>query len=381
MADPIDPIDPVAKAIAKAHQATAAAVNGTKKADVVPMRRNDGGLPDGVLCQPGRDFLADASKPVWLLGNILQRGYLYALTAPTNHGKTAVSLVMAVCIAAGKKFAGLETGRGPVLILCGENQDGFRLRLLATMQLVGVTMDDIDGNLWVLPYSTGLSTIVGRIGEESKRMGELALVLVDTSVSFFSGVDENNNTEAYEHARTLRMLTELNGRPAVIANCHPTGNAEREKCVPRGGSAFLNEIDANLIVWSDGDTSEFHWQTKKRGPDFDPIWFEYRPINVEYWGEQHPTIVAVPIGEGKEREIRQRRREDENKVLYVLLHHPTDSFSEWARGCHFLDVNGNPIKSKVFRVLERLKSMKLVENSQRKGWHLTKYGKDEAQTI
>lgn len=382
MAEPIDPVDdPVAAAIAKAQQATAAAVNGTKTGSVVPMRRGDGGLPDGMLCIPGRDFLAEAAKPRWLVGNIIQSGYLYALTAPTNHGKTAVSLVMAVCVAAGKKFAGLDTGRGPVLILCGENQDGFRLRLLATMQLVGVTMADLDNHLWVVPYSTGLSTIIGRINEEAKRMGDLSLVLVDTSVSFFSGVDENNNTEAYEHARTLRMLTDLPGKPAVIANCHPTGSAEREKCVPRGGSAFLNEIDANLIVWSDGDTSEFHWMVKKRGPDFDPIWFEYRPINVEYWGEQHATIVAVPIGEGKEREIRQRRREDENKVLFVLLHHPNDSFSEWARGCHFLDINGNPIKSKVFRILERLKSMKFVEHNQRKGWYLTKSGSDEAKSI
>lgn len=373
-----EPIDPVAEALAKAQQAAAAT---PKAAAPVVSLRQSAGLPDGLLCQTGREFLADANKPRWLIGSMIQSGYLYALTAPTNHGKTAVSLVMAVCVAAGRRFAGLDTAQGRVLILCGENQDGFKLRLMATMQLCGVSVDDLEGAMWVLPYSTGLATIIARLGEEAKRMGELAFVLVDTSVSFFSGIDENNNTEAYEHARTLRMLTELPGHPAVVANCHPTGSAARENCVPRGGSAFLNEIDTNLIVWSDGDTSELHWMTKKRGPDFDPIWFEYRALSVERWEETHQTIVAVPIGEGKEREIRNRRRHDENRVLFELLHNPENSFSQWATACHFLDANGAPLKSKVFRVLERLKHMKLVDHNQRKGWHLTPSGKKEAEFI
>lgn len=375
-----DPVDPMEEALSKARQQAAAQASG-KPAPVVSLGRAAGGLPDGLLCVTGREFLKDTAKPSWLVGNLLQRGYLYALTAPTNHGKTAVSLVAAVCVAGGKRFAGMETQRGKVLILCGENQDGFKLRLLATMQLCGVAHDDIDGYLWVLPYSTPLASIIGRISEEARRMGDLAFVLVDTSVSFFSGVDENDNTQAYEHARTLRMLTELPGKPAVMANCHPTGSAEREKCVPRGGSAFLNEVDANLIVWSDGDTSELHWMVKKRGPDFDPIWFEYRPIEVDAWGEKSPVMVAVPIGEGKEREIRKRRREDENKVLYELLHHPSATFSEWAQACRFLDFEGKPMKSKVFRVLERLKGMKFVEHSQRKGWCLTPFGEKEARSI
>ena len=376
MADPQEPIDPMAAAMAAAQQAAT-----VKPSSVVPLRASlAAGVPTGRLILSAREFLADATSPRWLIGHMLQRGYLYALTAPTNAGKTAVSLVMAVCIAGGKRFAGMETDSGRVLILCGENQEGFKLRLLATMQMIGVTIEDMEGRLDVIPYSTGLATIIARIGEETKKLGDLAFVLVDTSVSFFSGVDENNNTEAFEHARTLRMLTELPGGPAVVANCHPKAGSEREGCVPRGGSAFLNEIDCNLTVWSDGDTSELHWIVKKRGPDFDPIWFEYRAIDVVQFGEHQQTIVAVPIGEGKEREIRQRRREAENRVLYELLASPKASFSEWARGCGFLDSNGAPMKSKVFRVLERLKSMKLVGNDQRNGWHLTPAGKREAET-
>lgn len=381
MAHPNEPMDPVEQAIAEARQKSAAQASGKAAAQVVPIRAGSDGLPSGDLCQPLSAFLQEGDPPRWMVGNIIQGGYLYALTAPTNHGKTAVSLVMAVCIAAGKSFSGLDTRPGRVLILCGENQDGFRLRLMATMQLVGVRTEDLHDRLYVLPYSTALQSIIGRLGDEARRLGDLSYVLVDTSVSFFSGVDENNNTEAYEHARTLRMLTTLPGKPAVMANCHPSGGVERENCVPRGGKAFLNEVDCNLIVWSDGDTSELTWAVKKRGPDFDPLWFEYRPIDVQAWGETHATIVAVPIGEGKEREIRNKRRYDENRVLWALLHYPDDTFSQWAIHCHFIDSKNQPLKSKVFRVLERLKAMKLVEHSQRRGWCLTPQGKKEAEGI
>ena len=40
--------------------------------------------------------------------------------------------------------------------------------------------------------------------------------IVDTSVAFFEGADENSNTEALAHALRLRGLTELAGGPCVI---------------------------------------------------------------------------------------------------------------------------------------------------------------------
>jgi hypothetical protein len=49
----------------------------------------------------------------------------------------------------------------------------------------------------------------------------------------------------------------LPGKPACVVNCHPAAGASkdisRDSCVPRGGSAFLNEIDTNLSVWAEGE--------------------------------------------------------------------------------------------------------------------------------
>lgn len=371
MAEPLDPL-------AQAQAAALASMSGAS--NVRPIRPDVVERP-AVKCVSAVAFLADVEEPRWVVSGIVQRGYLYALTAPTNHGKTAVSLVMAMCIATGTPFAGMEVPQGNVLILCGENQDGFRLRMLATLSSLGMAPEHIDGRCWVYPQSGGLLTILAGVKDDAVEMGELAFVLVDTSVSFFDGADENDNMAALQHALALRDLTRLPGSPAVMANCHPTGTAMKEGCVPRGGSAFLNEIDSNLTVWADAETSELHWMRKKRGPDFDPIYFEYTAVTLEQFGRKVPTVVAKAITEDREADIRKHKREEENRVLYEMNRSDEWTFSEMARVCMFIDRNGNPIKSKVHRVLNRLKEVKLVDHDRRKGWHLTAKGKDEARSI
>lgn len=370
MPDPIDG-DPLALA-------QAAALAGASK--VRPIRPELAAAPD-TRCVSAEQFLADVEEPHWVVEGIVQRGYLYALTAPTNHGKTAVSLLLAMCVATGQPFAGCPVQQGNVLILCGENQDGFRLRMLATLDSMGLIPQDIAGRCWVYPQAGGLETILDGIRSDAQSMGDLALVLVDTSVSFFSGADENDNVQAVSHALALRNLTRLPGSPSVIANCHPTGSAAKEACVPRGGSAFLNEVDTNLTVWADGETAELHWTRKKRGPDFDPLLFEYKAKTLEQFGRKVPSVVAVPIDEDREREIFKRKHEDENRVLYEMLRNKDWTFAHMAEVCGFVSSTGKPLKSRVHRTLGRLLDAQLVKKNGRRGWHLTGAGEKEAQSI
>ena len=77
-------------------------------------------------------------------------------------------------------------------------------------------------------------------------IGGVTLVIVDTSAAYFEGDDENNNTQAGKHARLLRRLTTVSGAPTVLVACHPTKAASNDSLLPRGGGAFLNEMDGNL---------------------------------------------------------------------------------------------------------------------------------------
>lgn len=385
MAEPVDPIEEaLRKAQAEAFSAVPAA--GGK---VVPMRQSLAAVPTGPVCVSIEAFLKDGDAPVWMVAGIIQSNYLYALTAPTNHGKTAVSLVMALCVAAGIPFAGRLTQRARVLILCGENIDGFQLRMRATMTSLGITLDDLIGWMFVLPQASGLAFLLEQIKKDAEAMGELGFVLVDTSVSFFAGDNENDNQQAYAHARDLRELSMLPGKPAVVVNCHPAAGASkditRDSCVPRGGSAFLNEIDTNLTVWAEGECAEFHWMRKKRGPDFSPILFEYRAINVQQHDQIVPTVVAEHIDEDREKAIRTHKLEAENRLMFAMYHSPNVTQREWALDAGFTiktgKYAGQPHMSMINRTLQRLKEYKFAERSRREGWVLTKLGKEEAKNI
>lgn len=332
----------------------------------------------GPLLIDATEWLDQATPMEWVIDGLIQRGQLYACTAITNHGKTAIGLLLALSVAAGKCFAGRDIAPGKVLILCGENPDGFRTRMHATMEHMGLERGDLTGLVTVLPQALPLASCAEQILDEARQQeGNYSLVLVDTSISYYSGDDEDDNLQARTHAWHLRALAELPGHPAIIANCHPTKSADRENLLPRGGGAFLNEIDTNLTVFAEGETAHLHWHRKKRGPDFDPIPFEFHGKSIEEHGRKVPTVVAAHITDQRAHELKKARTQADDRLLYVMLHYPDCTYAEWATHCGW---NGEQAKSKVFRSMERLKEDKLVMKY-RGALKLTKTGEDEAKRI
>ena len=245
----------------------------------------------------------------------------------------------------------------------------------ATMESLGLDREDLVGLITVLPQALPLASAVQQIIEEARRTeGDYSLVLVDTSISYYSGDDEDDNLQARTHAWHLRALAELPGHPAIIANTHPTKSADRENLLPRGGGAFVNEIDTNLTVWAESETATLHWHRKKRGPDFDPIAFEFHGKNIEEHGKQIPTVYAAHITEQREGELRKKRQQTEDRLLYEMLHHASGGYRSWAESCQ---LSGT---SAVHRVMQRLKDDKLVMKY-RGAMVLTDAGKKEAQRI
>ena len=226
----------------------------------------------------GAAFMARHVPPVWLIDGIVQRGRLYACTSLTGHGKTAVWLYNACMIHAGLPIGNLDVFKGNVLILAGENPSDLEARM------IGI---DQELNLGQLPYVLPGSFPLTDEGAEALRQDmyrlgvPLALIVGDTASSFFPGDDENSNVQSGGYARTLRRLTiECPGSPALVALSHPVKNASAGNLLPRGGGAFLNELDGNLTLWSEvkGEATQLHWQGKIRGPDFSPFGYSLRTV-------------------------------------------------------------------------------------------------------
>ena len=347
--------------------------NGTAARPNMPKKRSD-----EPLLIDAKDWLDKSVPTEWIVDGLIQRGQLCACTAITNHGKTAIGLLLAISVAAGRKFAGRDIMPGKVMILCGENPDGFRTRMRATMASMNIEAEELIGQVTVLPHALPLRNCNVQILEEARRTeGNYSLVLVDTSISYYSGDNEDDNLQARSHAWDLRALAELPGHPAIVANCHPTKNADRDALTPRGGGAFMNEIDTNLTVWSEGETAHLHWHRKKRGPDFDPIPFEFHGMSLEEHGRKVPTVYAAHISDERAHELKKARTQADDRLLWAMLRFPDSTYAEWASSCGW---NGEAAKSKVWRSMERLKEDKLVRKF-RGALILTEQGKEEAKRV
>jgi hypothetical protein len=173
----------------------------------------------------------------------------------------------------------------------------------------------------------------------------------------------------------------------VVAACHPVKNASDDNLIPRGGGAFLNEVDGNLTAAkSMTGPVEVHWQGKFRGPEFAPISFSLRTVTHERLkdskGRLVPTVVASALSEqGREDFARaQRSREDE---LLVALLGPINRKAtqiELARRLGWKMRNGDPYHVLVQRILKTLEKAKLV-TIDRGQIMLTKKGKTAAEKV
>lgn len=327
-------------------------------------------------------FMATFVMPDYLVDGVIQRGRLHALTSPTGHGKTAVALFIACMMGLGRNIGALEVTQGNVLFLAGENPDDLCVRLHAACQAYGIMPAMLP--VYVMP---GNFPIDPEAAEALKQKIDatgitFSLIIGDSLAAYFPGDDENHNVQMGNYARNWRALTTCNGRPAVMALAHPIKAATRETLLPRGGGAFLAEIDANLVLWAEGDreTTSLHWQGKIRGTDFQPVTFGLTHVTLtdkkDAKGRALVSVVATLQTSEQADQVMKATISDENAVLEMLRRHPGISMKDLALNLNWVSLGGVPNKARVHRRLKTLNEMKLAKFWRGK-WRITEAGKAE----
>lgn len=338
-------------------------------------------LATGASILTSWEFTREFKAPNYLLDGVLQRGFSYSLTGKTGAGKTAIALLLMSKVARGHDFAGRETEPGRVLMLVGENPDDVRMRWIALAECEAFDQGEIDVHF--MPGIFSLHENFERIKAYAAQVGGFALIYVDTSAAYFEGDDENSNTQLGDHARRVRALSQIAGNPCVVTNCHPVKGARDDNLVPRGGGAFLNEMDGNLTCKKDDNGMvELHWQGKFRGPEFSPIMFELRqyesPNLLNSKGQKMPTVVANALSASEARAKDDEAGKEHRALLHVMLSNPAASVATLAEQAGWRTPKGDPLKSKVSRLMSTLKGDGLVAKELGQ-WRLTPKGEKAAK--
>ena len=181
-----------------------------------------------------------------------------------------MALLFAAHVARGMGLGAKRVEWGRVLYFAGENPDDVRMRWIGMADKMGFDINTIDVHF--IPGTLSISGMKERVRAEAERLGGFSLVVVDTSATFFEGHDENDNKQMGAHARMLRDLTTIPGGPCIVVLAHPVKNAAHDNLLPRGGGAFIAEMDGNLTC-AKVDTVTVHWQGKFRGTQLRPNLF------------------------------------------------------------------------------------------------------------
>lgn len=343
-------------------------------------------MPKPVLLSKAQ-FLAGYTPPDWLWDGILQRRFIYSLTAKTGHGKTAVALLIAQVVAARDRrdatIGGHPVDKGTVIYFAGENPDDLRNRMIAAD--AKSEHDCSRDRISIIPGTFTIDAMRAECEARAAALpgGKVDLIAVDTSAAYFLGDDENNNPQMGAHARKLRSLTTLPGGPCVLVLCHPVKNAsEQSALLPRGGGAFIAEVDGNLTLWlTDGVTELWH-TGKLRGPGFEPISFRLEPVTcealVDTKGRMSPTVRAAAITDTDTDDLARTTRSAEDAILVAILEQPRP-IAALATACGWVSSGGTPAKSKAHRILGGLEKSGHVKKGRGSIYELTDRGDKAAK--
>jgi hypothetical protein len=298
------------------------------------------------------DFCSEYEPISYSVEPFLRSSSLYALTARTGAGKTALFVTLVLAAATGRgDLLGREVTQGRVAYIAAENPDDLRMRIMAAAYNFNINLAEVGDLLVILDKRTKPDDLLIKL-RRLAATGKFSLIIIDTVAAFFDGDNINDPVQGGEFMRRLRPLTQINGKPAVIVAAHPKKNAMDDELVPYGAGAILNEIDGNLTLRKAlGGATELHWQGKLRGVEFEPLSFRFdllaSPDVKDVRGREVLLPVLRPMAEA---DVEQRENEAVNRaaaILTALRDQPGASLSALAAA------TGIP-KPSVDRTLKRL---------------------------
>lgn len=277
----------------------------------------------------------DPVTPPMIINDWLPAGYATLLAGHGGAGKSAIALHLAVCIATGKPFFGLEVGQRRVLYLsCEDRVTVLHWRFARICSYLEMNISDLAGQLDVLDLvghetllyqrdpmaNIDLTAAYGQLGARMRELGTEVLILDGVSDVF--GGNENDRGQVKQFVNALIGLIPPD-RGAVLLVAHvnkPTASAAATTEGYSGSTAWHNAVRARWYLRPEFDDTDdgreatgdllLELQKSNLGRTDQALRFR--------WDDDAHMFVGEPEGGISEFDRRARDRNEQDAIVAAL---------------------------------------------------------------
>lgn len=252
--------------------------------------------------------------PTWLIEPILPMGGLVGMYGAPETCKSFIAIDIALSVATGTPWQGLETQKGFVVYIGAEGGAGLGKRALAWLVTHQIEPTDAD-IAWLIESvplsadSDDLVVLLGRIEDEIHR--EPSCIIIDTMARCFDG-NENETEDMGKFIAGIDILRKRFGCTVIVIH-HTRLDGGRE----RGATAFRGGVDTMIKVTRDGETVILECDKQKDAEHFDDIELEKLVV---------PGIDSCVM---KGSDAPSERKSEADRLLAVLQEHQPCSWQDW----------------------------------------------------
>lgn len=265
---------------------------------------SSGGLPEIVAASK---FMENReATPKELISGVLHQGSKLALGGSSKSFKTWTLLDLALSVAYGLKWLGIETVQGPVLYVNFEIQTHmWQNRLEAVADTKGVKLDE-NIRLWNLRgYAADYRTMVPKIIQRSKSDG-YSLIILDPIYKLYGAADENSAGDVAALLNSLEKVAVETGAAIAYGTHFAKGNASTKEAIDRisGSGVFARDPDSLLIFTRHEEDDAFTVEPILRNfAPVDPFVVRWNYPCFERAEELDPAALKQQVGRKKEHDL------------------------------------------------------------------------------
>lgn len=331
---------------------------------VIKTATSSGG--DGALvAKPLPEFLKLRPVVKFLVDDMFRQGWTYSITSQPGGGKTGFGVYLSLRLAQGGWIGPYKCQPAVVLYIAAEQPEDVNMRFWLACKLMTIPAE-ARGRVHVIDKSFLLAKRLPELLAIIEELGVMAVVVdTDQAISLDEAGSEVNNSERMGHAKRLRELTRCATNPTVIDLCHPNAMADANSLRPRGGGAFLAEIDGNVMLSRVDDVVSVKTDPFKfRGMPWE-LTFRSKMEKCEDIKDTKGRLIPTPYLELMTEEqgamAKVGRMNIDLEVLKLVHAYPNWTQNEIAAELGWLaPVGGEPDKSRMSRYLKAMRERKLL---------------------